>query len=397
MTDPPEPFDWEAPAGTEHRPGHLTERPRHGDGGDDHTPDDDDEYVELRPPSSRRRRILTVLFGLVVVGSLFVGALALWVTRQLDPPGDPGEVRSIEIPEGATSDEIGRLLADENVIANDLVWGWYLRINGGGPFEAGVYDLAEHSSIHDVIDVLAEGPRPPEERAFTVPEGLTVPETLRRLASTEDGLGFDESTMQQLLEDGEIVSAVLGPDIPSAEGLLFPETYRVAAEADAKAVLQQMVDQLDTTLTEAHVETAQARFNLSPYEILIVASLIEEETKVPEERPMVAQVIYNRLRQGIPLGIDATSRYEAELAGRSREDIDFTSDSPYNTRRVQGLPPTPIASPGRASIEAALEPADGPWTYYVLESADGHHFFTDSNREFINAKQRCADLGLGCG
>ena len=134
-----------------------------------------------------------------------------------------------------------------------------------------------------------------------------------------------------------------------------------------------------------------------PYEVLVVASLIEEETKVDAERPMVAQVIYNRLRQGIALGIDATSRYEAEIAGRDREDIDFESDSPYNTRRHLGLPPTPIASPGRASIEAALNPADGPWIYYVLEDADGHHFFTESDSEFLAAKQRCHDNGLGCG
>jgi UPF0755 protein len=128
-----------------------------------------------------------------------------------------------------------------------------------------------------------------------------------------------------------------------------------------------------------------------------VASLIEEESKVPEERPMVARVIYNRLRQGMPLGIDATSRYEAEIEGRERGDIDFTSDSPYNTRRVRGLPPTPIASPGRASIEAALDPAEGPWLYYVLEDAEGNHFFTESNSEFLAAKQRCEDAGLGCG
>jgi UPF0755 protein len=150
-------------------------------------------------------------------------------------------------------------------------------------------------------------------------------------------------------------------------------------------------------MTELLVESAQERFKLTPYEVLIVASLIEEETKVDAERPKVAQVIYNRLRQGIPLGIDATSRYEAELEGRDRGDIDFTSDSPYNTRRQQGLPPTPIASPGRASIEAALNPADGPWIYYVLEDADGNHFFTDSNSEFITAKKRCKDAGLGCG
>jgi UPF0755 protein len=162
-------------------------------------------------------------------------------------------------------------------------------------------------------------------------------------------------------------------------------------------VLQQMVAELDATMAGLEVESAQERFNLTPYEILVVASLIEEETKIPEERPMVARVIYNRLRQGIPLGIDATSRYEAEVEGRDRGDIDFTSSSPYNTRRVKGLPPTPIASPGRASIEAALNPADGPWTFYVLEDEAGHHFFTDSNSEFLAAKDRCEDAGLGCG
>jgi UPF0755 protein len=150
-------------------------------------------------------------------------------------------------------------------------------------------------------------------------------------------------------------------------------------------------------MTELDVASAQERFNLTPYEILIVASLIEEETKIDEERPMVARVIYNRLRDGIPLGIDATSRYEAELAGRDRGDIDFESDSPYNTRRVAGLPPTPIAAPGRASIAAALNPAEGPWIYYVLEDEAGNHFFTDSDSEFLAAKDRCREAGLGCG
>jgi UPF0755 protein len=402
MNDRREPYDWEERALGDREPAHR--RPDYlDDGYDDEYPDDpeyapdDEDYVELRRASSRGRRILTVIVGIVLVLAVAVGGTAFWVKGQIDPSGDPGEPTSITIPEGATSDDIGALLADEGVISSDFVWGWYLRINGGGPFEAGVYELPTNSAIPDVIDLLDAGPAPIEERSFTMPEGLTVPETLARLASPEDGLGFDQAAMQELLDTGAVTSQVLGPDLPSSEGILFPETYRVAADADEQAVLQQMVTQLDSTLTDLHVETAQDRFNLSPYEILIVASLIEEETKVDEERGKVAQVIYNRLRQDIPLGIDATSRYEAELAGRDRDDIDFESDSPYNTRRNQGLPPTPIASPGRASIEAALNPTDGPWIYYVLEDADGHHFFTDSNDEFINAKNRCADLGLGCG
>jgi UPF0755 protein len=208
---------------------------------------------------------------------------------------------------------------------------------------------------------------------------------------------LDLATLEQLLDSGQVRSVAQPADQPSNEGILFPETYRVAAEADELAVLKQMVAQLDATMAELDVASAQERFNLTPYEVLIVASLIEEETKVDEERPKVAQVIYNRLRQGIALGIDATSRYEAEIAGRDRGDIDFTSDSPYNTRRQLGLPPTPIASPGRASIAAALNPAEGPWTYYVLEDADGRHFFTDSNSEFLAAKARCRENGLGCG
>src|SRR3546814_18840237 len=95
------------------------------------------------------------------------------------------------------------------------------------------------------------------------------------------------------------------------------------------------------------------------------------------------------MREGIPLGIDATSRYEAEIEGRDRGDIDFTSDSPYNTRTNQGLPPTPIASPGRASIEAALNPEDGPWIYYVPPDSEGNPFFTDGSHEFLQAKEEC--------
>ena len=358
---------------------------------------DEGDYVELPRTSSRGRRILMVLGGLLALALIAAIGIGLWVSRQIDPPGDAGEPRDVEIPDGSTADEIGSLLADEGIISSDFVWEWYLRINGGGPFQAGVYELAEDSAMGDVVDILTAGPRPPEERSFTMPEGLTVPEIVARLADPEKGLGLDAATMQQLLDSGQVRSTAQPAEQASNEGILFPETYRVAAGADELSVLQLMVAQLDATLAELNVASAQERFNLTPYEILIVASLIEEETKVDEERPKVAQVIYNRLRQGITLGIDATSRYEAEIAGRDREDIDFDSDSPYNTRRQQGLPPTPIASPGRASIEAALNPADGPWIYYVLENADGHHFFTESNSEFLAAKARCRENGLGCG
>ena len=337
------------------------------------------------------------MLGIAVTGLLLAGALGVWVQRKIDPSGSPGEPQTITIPVGATSSDIGEQLASEGVIASAFVWDWYLRINGGGPFEAGDYELGDNSSMGDVVRILGRGPRPPDERRFTMPEGFTVKETLARLASTSKGLGLDAAALQQLLDSGQVRSAYQPEGVTSSEGILFPETYLVEADATGLAVLEQMVAELDATMAELQVDTAQAEFNLTPYEILITASLIEEETKVPEERAKVARVIYNRLKQGIPLGIDATSRYEAEVIRGDRDKIDFTSLSPYNTRKVKGLPPTPIASPGRASIEAALHPADGPWIYYVLRDQQGHHTFTDSAAEFSKAKQKCHDAGLGCG
>jgi UPF0755 protein len=394
--DPPGPYedDWDEAREYDEHDEHLDDDWDDWDGEED---DDERDYVALRRQSSRGGRVLAVLGVLVLVFALAIGGAGFWVARQIDPSGEPGEPVELEIPEGATSDDIGRILAGEGIITSDFVWGWYLRVNGGGPFQAGLYELRRNSAMGDVVDVLTAGPRPPDERSFTVPEGLTTVETVARLADPEKGLGFDAATMQQLLDSGQVRSRYQPADQPSNEGILFPETYRVAAEADELAVLTTMVAQLDATMAELGVESAQERFGLTPYEVLIVASLIEEETRVDAARGKVARVIYNRLSQGIPLGIDATSRYEAELAGRSRDEIDFESDSPYNTRRIAGLPPTPIAGAGRASIEAALNPADGPWIYYVLQDADGNHFFTDSDREFINAKNRCRELGLGCG
>lgn len=355
------------------------------------------EYRELWRHTRRGRRVLTTVLGGAVLLVLMLGAGGLWVQRQIDPPGEAGDARQIEIPAGSTSDDIGKLLADEGIISSDLVWGWYLRVKGGGPFQAGLYELADNSAMGEVVRVLEAGPRPPDERSFTIPEGLTTAEIVARLADPDKGLGLDAAVMQQLLDTGQVRSVYQPADQASSEGILMPETYRVDADADELQVLNLMVGQLDATMAGLDVETAQTRFNLTPYEILVVASLIEEEARVPEERPKMARVMYNRLKGGIPLGIDATSRYEAVINGRDRGDIDFTSSSPYNTRKQRGLPPTPIASPGRASIEAALNPADGPWIYYVLEDDEGHHFFTDSDSEFLKAKQRCKERGLGCG
>lgn len=360
--------------------------------------DGDDDWVEMRAPMSGRRR---ALIGLGVVALVLVAALGagyLWVQGQIDPGGDPGADVEVEIASGSTTEDIGEVLADNDVITSSLVWNYWTRFGDKGPFQAGLYVFQRNSSFDGAVAVLDGGPRPPENDRLTIPEGLTVAEIIPRLADPETGLDrWSVEALDAALTSGEIRSQFQPADQPSMEGMLLPETYDIEEETDERTFLRRLVTQLDSTLLELEVEAKAAALGVSPYDIVIIASLIEEEARVPGDRTKISRVIHNRLEQGIPLGIDATNRYEAEIAGRSRDDIDFDSDSPYNTRRVQGLPPTPIAAAGRASIDAALNPEPGEWLFYVLADAEGNHFFAETNAEFLRAKQECIRLDLGCG
>lgn len=357
-----------------------------------------EEWIDHQGPSSTRSRWLAVLGVGVLVVVLVLGAGWVWIERQVDPPGAPGAEVELEIVEGSTTAQIGEFLADNDIIASASVWDYWTRFNDKGPFQAGIYVFRENSSFDQAVAVLDAGPRPPENVRVTIPEGLTVEEILPRLADPERGVErWTVEAMQAALQSGEIRSRFQPADASSMEGLLFPETYEIEDETDERTFLRRLVTQLDETLVALDVETRAAALGRTPYEIVIIASLIEEEAKVDDDRGKISRVIHNRLEQGIALGIDATSRYEAEIEGRDREDIDFTSDSPYNTRRVRGLPPTPIAAPGRASLEAALAPEAGDWIYYVLTEEDGHHTFAETEAEFLRAKRICIEKDLGCG
>jgi peptidoglycan lytic transglycosylase G len=368
----------------------------------------EDEYDDYEGDEgeglSRRRgcRAVVITFALLLIAA-GVGAWFAWswVQGEIDPSGDPGETVLVEIPEGASTSDVGRELADAGVISNATVWDWYIRFRDPGEFQAGGYRMQLNSSFTEAIDALEEGALPPNAILITVPEGLTLSQTLARLADPEDGVsGFTAEGLQAAIRDPAARSSVLPADQRSLEGMLFPESYEVE-EGDTEAVvIQRMVGQLDSTLAELDMERQAQALGLSPYQVLTVASLIEEEAGTDEDRPRVARVIYNRLAEEMPLQIDATSCYiKNEPGGCTLSQADLESDSPYNTRNRPGLPPTPIASPGRASIEAALDPADGDWLYYVLdaEADDGSHVFTADYDEFLQAKARCNDAGLGCG
>jgi UPF0755 protein len=278
---------------------------------------------------------------------------------------------------------VAALLAGEDVITDARIFRYYLRVRGGGPFQAGTYVLRHNSSMGDARAALEEGPRL-DFTDVTVPEGKWASDVAETVAKVP---GLDAEAFTGELRSG-VVRSIFQPQDPPAgaiepmEGLLFPDTYRIDQNEDEQAVLARMVAKLDEVAADLGYPDAMARVGRSPYEVLVVASLVEAEAKVDEDRAKIARVIYNRLEQGMTLGIDATVYYALQRKGGPLTRSDLAVDSPYNTRVNPGLPPTPIGLPGRASLEAAINPEPGPWLYYVLADEQGHHAFSESNAEF---------------
>jgi len=362
---------------------------------------DDGEYEVLRRQSSTGRRVAIVLLSLFVLLIAFLAIIALVVRGRLDPSGEPGEEVRLAIPTGFSNGDIATLLEEESVIVDSQAFRYYLRYKDAAGFQAGDYLFRENSAAWHVLDVLEGQPLAPETLAFTVPEGLTLRQYAEEVVN--DVPAYDATRIAELLAGVELPRpATLPPEATTYEGFVFPDTYQVEEGMDEAMALTLMIQQFDRVAADVGLVDGAARLGLTPYEVVTVASLIQEEYGIVEEMPKIARVIYNRLDVGEPLGVDATSRYEAELAGRDRNDIDFESDSPYNTRRNAGLPPTPIAAPGRAALEAALNPVDGPWIFYVRDpdtsrTPEGGHFFTDSSSEFAEVKDQCEEANLGCG
>jgi UPF0755 protein len=180
--------------------------------------------------------------------------------------------------------------------------------------------------------------------------------------------------------------------LSSIEGFLFPATYEFTKLTSSARLVRDQLSTFRKNWRKVDMRYARSK-NLTPYDVLIIASMIEREAVVPAERKLVAAVIYNRLRNGMPLGIDATIRYGRDVPGTEPlKQSDLESDDPYNTRKRLGLPPTPISNPGLASMRAAAHPARVDYLYYVRKPDGVHHFFTASSSEFC---QRSLEYGYG--
>ena len=338
------------------------------------------------PVSLERFRDILRLISIVVVAlTLLFGLVGWWYLRQVNPAGEATSTETFTVVQGDTMDEVSKRLEDQGIISSAGVFRWYVARNGGIELEPGFYTVRARSHMGDIMAVLNTPPSITYTKV-TFPEGFTVTQIARRLEDKTARL--TEADVLAAVADPAIVANLRPDGQASLEGLLFPDTYLVSGDETATQVLQRMISLMEDVASEEGLNDAQSKVGYSPYKVLIVASMIEREARLDEDRSKIARVIYNRLEAGMPLQIDATLYYGAP-EGATFADLKAI-EGPYNTYLKKGLPPTPIASPGRASIRAALNPANNPtssdplcaqtpkpcrYLYYVLADNDGRHVF----------------------
>jgi UPF0755 protein len=335
---------------------------------------------------TRRGKVFSVLGVLALLVVVLVAGAFLYL-RSLGVFGssDPGKAVTVVIPRGASASDVATLLERNHVIPSALGFRIYLKLHGEGPtIQAGTYGLREGLDVKDALAALER--QRPHARYVTVtfPEGSWLIDFASILHRNTSISGH---RFLQIAHSRKVRSKYEPRHIHNLEGLLFPSTYQVVGQDTALSVTRRLVSQFDSQVAKLDLSAIHAR-GYSTYQMIIVASMIEAEAKFNQDRPKIAEVIYNRLRQGIRLGIDATVDYALGHHVTHLTVSDLAVDSPYNTRLHTGLPPTPIGAPGLASLRAAAAPATGNLLYYVLKDCQGHHFFTSDNGAFLRAKAR---------
>ncbi|NNE72692.1 MAG: endolytic transglycosylase MltG [Acidimicrobiales bacterium] len=407
---------------------------------------DERDFARLPRRSGPLRRALIILGVLLVVFLVGRSAWNQWYDNQITPDGPPGETVAFRVETGWTLNQVADALESEGIVTDGF---WFRRwcsgktfsdlpavapaelgeraqdilaaldnseIDGSSnlcEFQAGDYRIATNITFEAAAASLLPGPEPVEFINVRIPEGLTVDQLASRLVAENPDYSLED--IEEALAGQVIDSTLFDSDrvvfVPGfrtiLEGLLFPANYDVAEDKSSDEIdilvrmARTMEARFDDSVESVGRDPIIEELGLSDYDVIIIASLIEEEAKIDADRAKIARVIYNRLVRDELLGIDATTRYAFDKApGEPLLESELQNDTnPYNTRAVRGLPPTPIAAPGQASIEAALAPEPGEWMFYVLTNENGvdgaHHFSLDA-AEHEQYVQVCRELDLGC-
>jgi UPF0755 protein len=341
---------------------------------------------------TRRGKLVVTLVVLFVLGSaLLLGGEIYLHSVGYFGASAPGPAVQVTIPKGASASQIGAILVSKGVIKSSFGFRLAAYLKGGAEkIEAGTYVLHKGLTAPDALSALQHTAAQQSFVTVTFPEGSWLKDFGTIL---ERDTGISGHSFVSLATSGKVRSRYEPATVNTLEGLLFPSTYQVVGSDSAKSVLDRLVTEFEKQAATIDFSAAATQ-GYSPYQVITVASMVEAEAKVDADRPRIAEVIYNRLKAGMPLGIDATVDYAIGHHVTELTKSDLAIDSPYNTRLNAGLPPTPIGAPGLSSLKAAGNPAQGDLMYYVLADCSGHHAFASTYAQFLQDK--AAYQALSC-
>ena len=342
-------------------------------------------------------QLLTSIFVIVLIFNYVNSFAQLIKPGEINENVDVSDIKVIEvtIPLGSSASQISSILDSTGIVNSSLAFELYLRNeNLTDKLRPGTYEIQNNLSYEDITSILLKGP-PLKTYTITIPEGLWLSETLSTISAQT---GFDVSQLENSLTSGQVVSKYL-PDndytkLQNWEGLLFPNTYQIDIESNGEIILQTLVDELESRFENLTSANSIPNWIKSPTQFFTIASLIEAESKLDEDRPLVSSVIKNRLDDNMLLQIDATVLYSLQKRKSQVLLIDLQIDSPYNTYKYTSLPPTPISGFGERSMNAILNTPENNYIYYLLTDINGKMTFTNNYEEFINLKNKAKEEGV---
>lgn len=337
-------------------------------------------------------KLVKIIFILLAAAIVVAAAFSYWVFNSVNTSHEHDKADLfIQIEKGSTPKQIIAKLTNDGIISSYAATLIYLRIYGDpSKLQAGEYQFTSPITPLEVLKELEKGET--QTTKLTIPEGFTRFDIAKRIAEKfPQNSPADDRAILTLMDDVSLIRDI-APNAQNLEGYLYPSTYDFPKQTDPKIIIKTLVEQFEKIWKPEWSEAAQS-LGRTPHEIVTIASLIETETGVESERPIVAGVINNRLARNMALGIDQTNVYIAKMMGRwdgtiNRSDLDV--NSPYNTRRKTGLPPGPISSVSESAIKAALFPNPNEYLFYVrnVEANDGSHWFYASAAEFEKGKAK---------
>ncbi len=381
--------------------------PAAGSGAPDATPAGDAVPYEVAPDGTRagaparrtppgRRRgsrpghpwrivaLVVILVGLVVIVGGYV-----WVQHEADPAGPHGPQVLLTVPAGAGVSSTASRLEGEGVITSAFAFRLWSQFNSVPGVQAGEYAFYKNSSFDAVRTILAGGPN---VFSLVVPPGFTVSELADRVGQLP---GHDAAAFLRLATSGVVRSPWQPAGVISLEGLLAVGTYTVVPGETDEQLLRHMVDRFDTQAAAVGLATGAARLGYTPYQVVIVASIVEKEGVLDKNMGPVARVVYNRLDDGMLLQMNSTVLYALGQDGGTVTSADLALPSPYNTYVHKGLTPTPTCFPSEQALEAALDPPAGDWLYFVVVQQDGTEAFSPTYAGQLANEALAAQRGVG--